>query len=277
MISPHPLDALAPSFWTRPEAINAWRLCFEDDAHRIRLLTRVLRHLPEERGRLEYLEEMPGDQFVLILTFDLTNNESWQNQAWILSVLAETRAVTALAVEASFSEFDFTSLRDIQDRDPRVMRDVAVSFLRHSKLGPPSFVGVTSSVPIEAFGIDDRVSYDIAYKNIRARNAAYFDAIRRRAPIMLQNMLTEMAKRKLSVVAACLTDYNYDEFRRMLSERKIAHACIRPRVGGPSVSFEEFWTKATARSSLDDLFNPEPGLRGRIRRAGRAVRRWIGL
>lgn len=265
MANSHPLDSLALSFWTRPESINAWRLCFEDDAHRIPLLAQVLRHLPEERGRLEFLDEMPGSQFVLLLTWDLTNNLSWQNQAYILSVLVETRAVTALAVESAFGPFDFTRFRAFPDAG--ITRNVAVEFLKQSRIGAPSFVGITASESVVAFGIDDQVLYDIAEKYVLAKNTAYIDAIQRRAPIMLDNTLTEMAARNLSIVAVCMTDYNYDEFRRMLRDRKIAHAGIRPQVGGPSVSFEEFWTKAKTRT---------PSQEGVFRRVVRAVRRWIG-
>lgn len=271
MITPHPLDALAPAFWTRPEAINAWRLCFEDDAHRISLLTQVLRHLPKERGVVEFVDEMPGDQFILLLTWDLTNNLSWQNQAWILSVLVETRAVTALAVESAFGPFDFTRFRAFPDAG--ITRNVAVAFLQQSKIGAPSFVGITASESVVAFGIDDQELYNIAEKHVLAKNGAYLDAIQRRAPKMLENTLAEMAARNLSIVAVCMTDYNYDEFRRMLRDRKISHAGIRPRVGGPSVSFEEFWTKAKTRTPLDELFDPRPGV---LRRAVSAVRRWFG-
>lgn len=274
MIRQRPIDSLAPSFWTRPEAINAWRLCFEEDTHRIRLLMRVLRHLPNDRGRLEFIDETRGDRFILLLTWDLTNNLSWQNQAWILSVLVETRAVNAVAVENAFEAFDFTRLRAF---DVENTRKVAVEFLQQGKIAAPSFVGITASESVVMFGIDRRELYEIAEKYVLVRNAAYFDAIRRRAPILLQNTLTEMDKRNLSVIAVCLSEYNYDEFRWMLVGRKIAHAGIRPRVGGPSVSFEEFWRKAKIHTPLDYLFNPELGLGGRFRRAIGAIRRRIGI
>jgi hypothetical protein len=221
---------------------------------------------------VEFLDDTPGDRFILVFTYDLTNVRSWENQAWILSVLAETRAVTALAVEGAFGPFDFARFRAFPDS--MITREVAVDFLRNSKLAPPSFVGMTASEPIEAFGIDDRELYEIAEKYVLAKNSAYFDAIQRRAPRMLDNTLSGMTQRNLSVVAACLTDYNYDEFRRLLRERKIAHAGIRPRVGGPSVTFEEFWTTIKTRTPLDDLFNPRPGL---LRRCIGAIRRWLRL
>lgn len=262
MINPHPLDSLAESFWTRPELVNAWRLCFEDDAHRIPLLMRVVRHLPTERGRLEFLDETTDGRFVLLITHDITNVRSWENQAWILSVLVETRAVTAIAVEGSIGPFDFTKFR-LPDRQRT--RQVAVQFLRECRMGATPFVGITTSESVAAYGIDDPELYKAASTNVLAKNTVYYDAIRRRAPRLLENMLSGMAERKLSVVAVCLTDYNYDEFRWMLRERRIAHAGIRPRVDGPIVSFEEFWKK---------MWAPKPGV---FRRAVHTVRRWIGL
>lgn len=287
MSEPHPLDNLAPAFWARPELINAWRLCFEDESHRIRLLTRVLRHLPEARGRVEFLDEFPGDRFVLLVVLDMSNNQSYQNMAWILSVLAESRAITTIATEAAVGLFDFDRFRlpDLQ-----TSRKIAHALLTQSKLSPPSFVGATASEPVTVFGIDDAELYQIARQHVLEKNAKYINAILRRAPRMFENILTLIAERNLSALAVCATDYNFDEFRRMLRDRKITHAGIRPRIGGPSISLDKYWKTANYTSldveeywmkmasltgPVDDLFDPEPN--GMFRRTVSSLRRFIGL
>jgi hypothetical protein len=233
------LEELIPLFWQRLEYMNAWRMCFEDPFKRLFLLKRVLQHVPEERGAVEFFENYSGNRFLLLLTYNLNNVASYENAAWILTVLAETGAVTTLGVEGAFGPFDFAELRSFPDFS--ITREVALKFLKTRRMAPPSFIGITAVHPIQAFGIDDEALYKAVEPLVLTEGPKYWDAVERRVSLMLENTLRLMEEKNLSILGVFLTDYNFHRFHRLLRDRRIAHAGICPTDSGENLP--DMWTK----------------------------------
>jgi hypothetical protein len=250
------LEELVPLFWQRLEYMDAWRMCFERKPQQLFLLKHVLRYVPVERGTLEFMEDHGGKRFLLLLTSDLNNVGTWENQAWILSVLTETAAISGVAVEGAFDPFDFTRFRAFPDLS--ITREIALAFLRKRDLAAHSFVGITAAHPVDTFGIDDLPLYQKVLPLELERGPAYWDLIRQRMGVMLENTLRIMDQKQLSLVAVCFMDYNFEGFHRLLHDRRVSHAGIRPAAFGKNL--DDLWKQvfATEPDTIENLLRIKP-------------------
>jgi len=218
-------------------------MCFEHESQRLPLLKRVLHHLPEDRGTVEFVDEYGGDQFVLLFTSDLDNVASWENQAWILTVLIETGVIGGLGIEGAFDQFDFSGFRAVPD--PSLKLSTALEFLRARRIAAHTFVGITCVHAVDTFGIDDPPLYE-SILEIMSKHGQhgqhgpeYWSRIKQRMAAMFANTLRLMNEKTLPIVGVCLTDYNFDGFHDLLRERRISHAGIRPATQGQNL--EDIW------------------------------------
>jgi hypothetical protein len=234
------LEELLPLFWRRPEYMNAWRMCFEQHSQRLSLLKRVLHHLPHDRGTVEFVDDYGGNQFVILLTSDLDNVASWENQAWILTVLIETGAIGGLGVEGAFTQFDFSRYQAAPDPSRKLR--VGLEFLRARKIMAHTFVGMIGVHTVDTFGIDDPPLYESILQIMGEHGPhgpEYWSKIKQRAPVMFSNLLRLMDEKTLAIVGVCQTDYNFDAFHGLLRERKISHAGIRSTMHGQHL--DDIW------------------------------------
>jgi hypothetical protein len=227
-------------FWQRLEYINAWRMCFEHEPQRLSLLKRVLHHLPEGRGTVEFVDDYGGNQFVLLFTSDLDNVRPWENQAWILTVLIETCVIGGLGIEGAFRQFDFSRFRAAPD--PSLTLGTALEFLRARRIAAHTSVGMTCAHTVDTFGIDDPPLYESVLEILREHGQhgpEYWSRIKLRMAVMFANALRLMDEKTLPIVGVCLTDCNWDGFHGLLRERRISNAGIRPATQGQNL--EEIW------------------------------------
>jgi hypothetical protein len=218
------IDELLTSYWGRPEYGNAWRLCFEDEDTRRRLLVMVLRQLPTGIGTLNYLENHPGEPFVVLFTHNADNRTARVNEGNLLLTLAETRAVTFFGVEGSRGPFNLTPYRSFPDA--RITREVTEHFLRTFAIQPIEFAGMCCTDPVFLWGVEDEELYLRALELYRSGAPGFDDVVDQRLPVLLTNLLGKMAEQGADIGGLCVTEYNFDAGHRWLSQRHIPHAGV---------------------------------------------------
>ncbi len=104
-----------------------------------------------------------ADAPVLLIQDVHLNVEAQTNIARLLQSMIDERKIGLVAIEGAFESLPLKALRDFPDKS--IIANVAKSFLEHSKLGAPSYVGITSPTePPAIIGVDDRVHYDANVK-----------------------------------------------------------------------------------------------------------------
>ena len=110
-----------------------------------------------------FYSEQTSDAPVLLIQDVHLNAEAQTHIARLLQSLIDGRKIGWVAIEGAFEPLPLKALRDFPDKS--IIANVAKSFLEHSKLGAPSYVGITSPTqPPTIVGVDDRVHYDANVK-----------------------------------------------------------------------------------------------------------------
>jgi|CXWL01.1.fsa_nt_gi hypothetical protein len=219
------LDRLFPLYWQRIEYTNAWRLCFEQDRNKVLLLKNVLRHLPNNLGDIEFFEDLVDERFIVLFTHDRENEGALQNEGIVLSILAETRGITFLGAEGARGDFNFHPYRSFPDRG--ITREIIEFFLRDFKIQPHEYAAIICTDPIFVWGIEDENLYLSAVEKYKTHALDYQDVIKRRAPVLFENLLSKMNEMSISIGGVCVTDYNFSVGHEWLLGKGIAHAGIR--------------------------------------------------
>jgi hypothetical protein len=237
-------------YWDSPEYVNAWRLSFENQAHRGQLLAAAVRRLPSGYGTVDFLQEPRDRRFVLLLTHDLEDVGARLNSVRIVRDLVETEALRFVGVEGSVGPFDTARYRDAGRVFGAAHSQTIEVLFNQFLLSPLEAVAVTSSRPVELWGIDDEALYLRAAEQHGARlsgGSGYWETIRRRAPKLFENFCAKAAELGHEVVGADLTQYNYLVGHDWLAERGIGHAGINAASSGDA-----------QRGRIESAFEREP-------------------
>src|SRR5690349_7596292 len=97
--------------------MNAWRLAFEVEEHRLPLLKKILGFLPPDWGQVQFLENLPGKRFIVLFTCDEENDGARRNQTRTLYVLATTGAITFFGTEGGTGDIDLARFRSYEDQE----------------------------------------------------------------------------------------------------------------------------------------------------------------
>jgi hypothetical protein len=219
-------------FWD-PDYLNAFRLVMQRKVDRKTAIVEALRSLPTSRARVEACRDFEGnDRLIVLFTRDLNNDGARLNEAWLLIVLAEARAITWFGTEAAAGGFNLKPYRSLAK--PTTIRATAESLLRNWMLDPIEYAGIASSEPIFLWGIEDRDLYVAGLSAYRGEGGSYFDIIARRLPIMVNNLLDKMNEMNVKVAGVCFTEYNYDGAQRILERMRIPYVAVRALNEGPT-------------------------------------------
>jgi hypothetical protein len=227
-------DRLLPLYWERPEYRHAWQLCFEKEANRRPLLVQVLRHLPSQLGTLEFLDDLPGERFVLLVTYDEEDEGALQNALAVFHTLAVTRAVTFFGAEGAYQRVGLEWARAFPDDEIR--RDTTEDLFAKHRVTPLEAAAMLIGDPVEnrvvLWGIEDQALYQLALQKYRDRAPDLQAVLDRRVPVLFDNLLAELNKRGVAVAGASITRANYWEGRELLRQRGVAHAGISATQSG---------------------------------------------
>ncbi|MCB4757182.1 MAG: hypothetical protein LHV69_09195 [Elusimicrobia bacterium] len=131
------------------------------------------------------------------------NTEAQSNIAGLLQTLIDTRRIRFVAVEGAFEDFNFEPFRRYPN--PTITKEVADGFLAESRIGAPSYVGVTSFVEPPPFvGVDDRPHY-------RRNVEAYRSAMKSQKAVLreIQRARQSLEEKKKDIFGALL--YAFDQ------------------------------------------------------------------
>jgi hypothetical protein len=222
----------AAEFWL-PEYWNAFRMALQQSASAKPLLLRALDALPRERGSLSFRHDVEGDErLIVLLTHDLDNPGARTNLSWILSVLAETRALTWYGSESGTGPYDTDRYRGFSNAAAHAA--TSRSMLDDFLIDPLEYVAITSREPIFMWGIEDYDLYAQALQAYASDSASYWRIIERRPPVMLQNLLAKMDEQQVRVAGVWLTSYNFSAIHELLRAKNHSHAGVRAANRGPS-------------------------------------------
>jgi len=237
------------SLYWQQEYANEWQRHFESTQNKKLLLQQVLHHLPHDLGRLEFLEDMPGERFIVLITYDENSEDGRENAAQIFFTLAETRSIIFFGQEAAWREVELEWLRVFPDKEilKRVAKDKFDSF----DFAPLEYAALICEKAITLWGIEDEKLYKDAVKAHNDASPQYSDIIRRRVPVMFENLLLKMSELGVTIAGASVTDYTFSAGREWLREKHIGHAGIRASSSGRSMRWD---VDAAIRGEVVDPF-----------------------
>jgi hypothetical protein len=219
------LDELLQLFWTDQELAGAFRLSFEHPDTRISLLTAALSFLPTDTARLDFSEKFTDDRLIVLFTHNRNNAGARKNEAEVMFALAESRAITFIGVEGARGPFALEPYRSFPD--PDTTREIAHYMLGQAMLQPPEVVGITTREPILLWGIEDEELYLAAQQKYRSGSGGYWEVIRRRAPVLFENLIAKMEEMHTGIAGVELTHYNFSYGHTWLNKEGISHVGIR--------------------------------------------------
>ncbi|HKO54867.1 MAG TPA: hypothetical protein VJ276_03250 [Thermoanaerobaculia bacterium] len=219
-------------FW-RPEYLNAFRIMMQRQRTSKPALLGALRCIPPMRARVDHWNDIEGDDRLIVLfTHNYDNPGARANEAWLMAILAETRALTWFGSEAASGPFDFTPYRAFPDRS--INAAIARHFLSEFMIGPLEYAALVVREPIFVWGIEDKDLYLAALEAHKTNSPSYWSIIERRPPVLLRNLLDKMQEMDVRVAGCWLTQYNFDRLHSLLREQGIPHVGIRALDQGAS-------------------------------------------
>jgi WD40 repeat protein/tetratricopeptide (TPR) repeat protein len=225
-----PLEEMIPLFWTHPEHAPAWRRTFQAREGERQLLLRVLPHLPPHLGEVSFVEDLPGERFILMVTYDEESEGGRMNAAEVFRVLADQGALTFFGTEGSWGRVNVEWIRVFPDKE--IVRQNAEQQLRAFAFQPLEYAAIVCHDPVVLWGIEDQALYQQIRQEYRPGSPAFHELMNRRELLIWDNLLASMAQRDIVVAGASVTMGAFSAGHRLLRERGIAHAGIFCRDSG---------------------------------------------